>query len=742
LQLPLGETKQVPSGPVRSALVGVILGVDATALCLALATTCFSGALVAGLGLATGLFLFGSVLATRVLFHFGGFRKPLAISQDTTISILAPAVILAASAVAGPVEAKVATGLAVIGTSAIVSGVVFWGVGRMGWGRLVRMFPYPVAAGFLASSGYLLVYTALSILTGQTQFTEMISSASDPLVQLRLLPGVVMAFAMVMAMRLWAGSLPVLAIVFLFMVGFYVALSVGGVPLENARALGLLPPVSAVGTGIFSPSLFVMIDWRAVATAAPVIAAVVLLNLIGLLLNTSGVELATRDDVDENSELQVTGLANVVIGSVGGLTCYLQSGASIIADKLGVQPRAMVLGHNIALLVACGLAPIMVASVPIFVPAALLMFIGISMLEDWLVGTARKLVRSDWLIVLCIVMASAAVGILPAIALGLTLAVLLFAYTAIRLPVIRHSTSATQRRSIRDRNVERTELLAREGHRIRILHLQGSLFFGSVEQLTVRIRKFARLDPVIQSVVIDFSEVSSFDSSACAAMEKLIHVMDTQGIATHATGVPDGLIEIFERWGLPFAGKGRVQPRAALQLWTTLDQALEHCESSLISQFEQGREEQGIGHALFELGRNHKRCPDLLALMERVNLSAGEALIMATQQAKDVFFVVSGQLGVHLPKSSGASVRVRSMGPGTIVGEIAYLTNQPRNADVICEEAAEVLKLSESTIKRIEDKDRDLAALLMSIFSRSLASKLAQTNALLTYSQSRLDHGP
>ena len=109
-------------------------------------------------------------------------------------------------------------------------------------------------------------------------------------------------------------------------------------------------------------------------------------------------------------------------------------------------------------------------------------------------------------------------------------------------------------------------------------------------------------------------------------MEKLIHVMDTQGIATHATGVPDGLIEIFERWGLPFAGKGRVQPRAALQLWTTLDQALEHCESILISQFEQGRKEQGIGHALFELGRNHKRYPDLLALMERVNLSAGEAL--------------------------------------------------------------------------------------------------------------------
>lgn len=741
MQLTVGGNSKAPSGPVRSVLVGAVLGVDATALCLALATTCFSGALVAGLGLATGLFLLGSILATQAIYHFGGFRNPLAISQDTTISILAPAVILAASAVSGPVEAKVATALAVIGTSALVSGIVFWGLGRMGWGRLVRMFPYPVAAGFLASSGYLLVYTALSILTGQTQFSGMIGAASDPHVQMRLVPGVVVACALIIAMRRWGGSLPVLTIVILSVGGFYAVIMASGISLDSARALGLLQSVGAAGTDIISPSLFLMIDWWAVATAAPVIAAVVLLNLIGLLLNTSGVELATREDVDENTELRVTGLVNMLIGGFGGLTCYLQSGGSIIADKLGVQPRAFIVGHNAVLLLACGLAPLIVAIVPAFVPAALLMFIGSSMIDDWLIATARRLVRTDWLIVLCIVLTSAAVGILPAIAVGLTLAVLMFAYTAVRLPVIRQSTSAARRRSIRDRSVADTALLQREGHRIRILHLQGSLFFGSVEQMISRIRRIARHDPGIQSVVIDFAEVSSFDSSACAAMEKLVHVIDAQGIAMHVTGVPEGLVEVFERWGLPMSGADKTRHGAAFRLWTTLDQALEHCESALIAQFEEGAALQGIGHSLFELGRNHKRCPDLLALMERMRLSAGEDLIRAEQQEKDVFFVVSGQLGVHLPASGGAHVRVRSMGPGTIVGEIAYLTGQPRNADVICEEDAEILKLSEATIKRIEAKDRDLAALLMSIFSRALASKLAQTNALLTYSQTRLTPG-
>ncbi|NMD08309.1 MAG: cyclic nucleotide-binding domain-containing protein, partial [Phyllobacteriaceae bacterium] len=268
------------------------------------------------------------------------------------------------------------------------------------------------------------------------------------------------------------------------------------------------------------------------------------------------------------------------------------------------------------------------------------------------------------------------------------------------------------------------------------LHLQGSLFFGSVEQLTTKIREFALADPSIQSVVIDFSGVNSFDSSACAAMDKLIHVLDGQDIAAHITGVPAGLTEVFKRWGLPLADRGRVLPNPAFHVWLTLDEALEHCESALIAGHDAGKIQHGIGQTLLDLGRNHKRCGDLLALMEQVRLAAGDALILASQQEKDVFFVVSGQMGVHLPASSGNAIRVRSMGPGTIVGEIAYLTGHPRNADVICEEDAEVLKLSEASIKRLEENDRDLAALLMLIFSRSLAAKLAQTNSLLTYSQS------
>ena len=86
-----------PSGILQSALVGMIFGVDAAGHCLALATICFGGVLASGLGLTTGRFLFGSLIATVVLFRFSRLPVALGVSQDTAISILAPAVILTRS---------------------------------------------------------------------------------------------------------------------------------------------------------------------------------------------------------------------------------------------------------------------------------------------------------------------------------------------------------------------------------------------------------------------------------------------------------------------------------------------------------------------------------------------------------------------------------------------------------------------------------------------------------------------
>ncbi len=697
-----------------------------------MASLCFGGALAVGLGLATAVFIFGTAFSTVILYYFGGFRLSLAVSQDTSISVLAPAVVLVATGVSGPIEAQVATAFAAIGASAVATGVVFWTVGRLGLGGLVRMFPYPVLAGFLASSGYLLVNAGLYMVTDQTSLGARALAAADPNVQLRLLPALVIAVAMLIATRIWVGAKPVLIIIFLALVSYYLLAAILGVDQLRAVELGLLPKVGDSGSGTLSLAMLGLIDWAAVLHLAPTIAAVVLLNLIGVLLNTSGVELATGQDVDENRELRVIGVANLFVGGLGGITCFLQGGATVVSSKLGGQSGAMITGYVAVTLAFCLFAPMIVAIVPVFVPAALVMFIGLSMLLDWLIGTWRRLILIDWLIVASIVLATAFLGVLPAIAVGLFLSLVGFAIASIRLPVIRHATSVAMRRSIRDRIAPQSEVLMREGDRVRILFLQGPLFFGSVEQVVSRLREMTSTPRGLSAVVLDFSAVHSFDSSACAALEKLAHLMRASGIAPHVTGISPGLNAVFKRWGLLLADADELFASHLFRHWPSLDSAIEHCETALLAEQHQDAQEIDIAKIILELGNNNPRTADLIGRMQRYELVPGDRLIVASERTHDVFFLVSGQLGVHLPTASGHKIRVRAMGPGTIVGEIAYLTGQPRNADVVCEEATVVLCLTEVDISDIEANDRDLAALMLAILGRSLAAKLAQSNGILT----------
>lgn len=718
---------------LRPALIGLVLGVDAIGHCVALATLCFAGSLVGGLGIATAAFLGATALITLVLVRFSAFRNGVGIAQDTSIAILAPAAAYAASQAMGGQMAQVATALAVIGTASLLSGLTFLAVGAMGLGRIVRLVPYPVASGFLASSGYLLVLAALMILTETGNLSDAVSHLGEPAVLIGVLPALALAAALVLAVRLELGSIAVLAIILGTILLFYVVLFVTGIGAEGARDIGLLPPLGDFGATPASPSLLLTkIDWMAVLTTAPVLAAVVLINLIGLLLNLSGVELAARRDIDVNKELRVTGLTNLAIGAFGGTTGFLTSGSTSVAIRLGIDSRVLGLSYSVVAIIGCFMASAIVAVVPIFVAAGLLFFIGVSMLDDWLLATRRRLMPGDWLIVVGIVVLTAIFGILPAIGLGLGLAVLAFAIGYARLPVVRMASEASLRRSTLDRPPAEDDLLLAQGGKIRILQLQGYLFFGSVEQLIDRLRsEMARSQNMAgqgAALILDFSHVSGLDSAGCAAIGKLGYVAKEAGVDVHLAAVPEEVLATMQRWQLDLS------MQSGLQLWSDLDSALESCESRIIAAVLGPNRDLALGSILDNLSRLHPRTKDLVAVMELLDLAPQEQLIRQGSQSGDIYFLESGRLAVMVETAQGQRIRLRSMAPGAVVGEVARYRDHLRSADVVAEIPSRVYRLGEAVFDRIEREDRDLAALIHAVLARALSDKVVQTNRLVAQS--------
>jgi SulP family sulfate permease len=728
------------AGSMFSAGVGVVLGVDAVGTCLALATICFAGSLSAGLGLATAIFIFATASGTLALYKFGGFRAPLSITQDSSIAIIAPAAAIAASGVTGPAGAQVATVFAVLGTAALASGVTFWLVGRFRLGRLIRMFPYSVAAGFLASSGFLLVHAALSILAGASEYRDIALALTEKETLYSVIPATILAVVLYFAVARKAGTFLLIVALLVFSVGFYLVIGFLDVSRIDAAEMGLLvDPYHAEGGALPSArELYGLIDWGQVATTGPTIAAVVLINLIGFLLNVAGVELGTRSDVDESRELKVTGLINMAIGPIGSLACYLQGGGTLLAAKLGVVARPMIIGNVIFMLAASFFASQIVAAVPVFVAAGLLLFVGLSMISDWAVQTMRRLPVEDRVVIAGIIAVTVVFGILPAIAVGLMLALFGFALGYARLPLVRHASNALVRQSAYDRSPEERAALARQADSICILHLQGALFFGSVENMLDTVKAHSKLPQGLAGLILDMSSVTRFDSSASAALAKIAYTFGDLPAGLHMTGLSQRIQQGFERWGIPVR-KTADDDAAGYLIWRDLDEAIEYCEDRLLRLGATTLPPATIASIVAEMCGGDPRSSEILGVLESVDLAEGEALMRANDQDRDMYLVEEGRFGIFLPSGKGRATRVRSVGPSALVGEMAYVLCLGRSADVIAERPSRAWRLRQETIDTLNRTNPSLAALLNLALARAIAAKVVQTNTLLAHERSRID---
>jgi SulP family sulfate permease len=442
--------------------------------------------------------------------------------------------------------------------------------------------------------------------------------------------------------------------------------------------------------------------------------------------------------VDESHELKVTGLINMAVGPIGSLACYLQGGATLLAAKLGVEPWPMVIGNVIFMLAAAFFASQIVAAVPVFAAAGLLIFVGLSMISDWAVRAVLRLPAEDRIVIAGIIAVTLVFGILPAIAAGLLLALFGFALGYARLPLVRHASNALVRQSAYDRPAEERAVLARQADSICILHLQGALFFGSVENMLDTVKAQSKLPQGLNGLILDMSSVNRFDSSASAALAKLAYAFGHLPAGLHMTGLSRRIQLGFERWGIPVRQSVN-DPIAGYLFWNDLDEAIEYCEGRLLSLGEHNLPPETIAAIVAEMCGGDPRSGQVLEVLESIDVAEGEALMRANDQDRDMYLVETGRFGIFLPGENGRATRVRSVGPGALVGEMAYVLRLGRSADVIAERPSRAWRLRQDTIDTLNRTDPPLAALLNLALARAIAAKVVQTNTLLAHERSRID---
>ncbi|MDH4345510.1 MAG: cyclic nucleotide-binding domain-containing protein, partial [Thermoleophilia bacterium] len=154
-----------------------------------------------------------------------------------------------------------------------------------------------------------------------------------------------------------------------------------------------------------------------------------------------------------------------------------------------------------------------------------------------------------------------------------------------------------------------------------------------------------------------------------------------------------------------------------------LDRGLQRCEDALLAAQtpDQAAAAADQTEGLGDLP------PGLSGYLERVAVPAGTVVLHQGDPPGDVFVLESGHLGVETQTPEGLRIRLRSIRPGVVIGEIAFYTAVPRTADVVAETDSVVLRFPADSISRLEAEQPELAAEFHRWLATALADRLSDT---------------
>jgi SulP family sulfate permease len=303
--------------------------------------------------------------------------------------------------------------------------------------------------------------------------------------------------------------------------------------------------------------------------------------------------------------------------------------------------------------------------------------------------------------------------------------VVLFAVNYGRTELVREVAFGETYHSNVDRPPAERAMLRKLGDRVQILRVHGFVFFGSANGLLERIRRRVQAAP-LRFLVIDLRRVTGVDSSAVVAFVKVMHLAEAAGFELVLTGVSESVRRQLERGGMVASEVVRFEP--------DLDRGLQRCEEGLLRE-EADTTPAADGGDGRDGGWTAGMPPGLERYTERESLSDGAVLIRQGESPDDVYVLESGRLRVEMQTPDGTRIRVRSINPGVVVGEVAMYSGDPRTADVVAEGPTVVLRLDRDSIDRLEAQDPELATALhrwlAGVLSERLSDTLREFDALL-----------
>ena len=622
---------------------------------------------------------------------------------------------------------------------------ILFGLSKLG--ELIKFMPYPVVAGYLAGVGLIIIGSQTQKWLGVSGNVNLWTAVTSP-AQWKLPSLIVGAVAMLLmwqapritqrvpavilalfgsaltywALGFWDPSLRVLEGNSLI-VG---PLGSSGVESASGDSLGGL---SNFFTSIAKP-------WEAIAAMQfpplgiliyPALTLAVLLS-IDTLKTCIVLDTLTHSRHNSNKELIGQGLGNLASAVCSGMPGAGTMGATLVNMSSGGKTNASGIIEGAAVLFAYILLAPWLAWIPLASLGAILTVIGFRMIDRHTLSLLKTSdTRLDFVVIVAVAVVAQIFSLIAATATGLLLAALLFLRKQIEERTVRRTTFGNQVFSKNKRLAIEREVLEQQGTQTVILELQGTLFFGTANQLYLAAEAYLSRCTYL---VLDFRLVQSVDYSAAHVLEQIRDRLKETGgeliLSNLPVQMPTG--EDLRQY---FAHTGVLHKGLNIRLFEELDQALEWIEEKWLS--DAGlwpRKDRDYSLRDFDIfsERSEDTLADLAASMERRTIPAGQRIFSVGEESDEIYFILRGEVRIDITMPDGREHHVASHHQGDFVGEMGFLDGFPRTKSAVATTEVEVLILTRDKFHDLAENHRRLASLFVIEIAKVLSSRLRQTH--------------
>lgn len=379
--------------------------------------------------------------------------------------------------------------------------------------KLIKYVPYPVISGFLTGIGLIIIILQISPLLGGVTY----SSTVDSLIHLPDLFSNIDIYSAIIGLT---------TLLFLFFTPKFISKII---PVQLFTLVVITIAVYYAGWNVTKissidvsfPKFFIPdFSLNLISSFFPLALTLAFIATSESLLTGIIMDSLTKRKHNSKRLVLSQGIGNLLCSltcSMGGSAATMRSVAAI---KNGASTRMAAILSSIFLLVVLLKCTWFISQIPICTLAAILIKIGWDIIDFKVINVLKYAPKDDLVVLICVLFLTVFYNLIFALGIGIVLASLLYAKRAADCTSIKEKQSADEYSDF-ETNVEKSS-----HYKIRILHLDGQFFFGSISQIV------SHFDEMLETeyIILTYESNVNLDLSAIFALEDIIVRLKSQKI--------------------------------------------------------------------------------------------------------------------------------------------------------------------------------------------------------------------